>query len=82
MTYTLVVVNPSKNELWQIHKQNCADALKMKRQGHEVSNFEASSIQAAREFVIDAELREMGYEVNGPELRVMSCCPGWYNGCK
>lgn len=74
--YTIVSLNPSRDEYWQIHKLNCKDAMKCKTQGMSVWNVEAESPMVAAKRELDADngnLRdEMGYTET--DFREMPCC--------
>ncbi len=74
-TFTIATINPSTNELWQIHKAGCRDLSNGRTRNidfmHEVS---AETPELAEEYFFDGELLEMGYKPGDGSARIMPCC--------
>jgi hypothetical protein len=75
--FAIANINPSKNELWQIHKSGCADLApqkRFKRCIESIYEVQAVSPQVAEDEWLDAEMRGMGYQPGDGSVRIMPCC--------
>jgi len=74
-TFSVVAINPSTNEQWQMHKYNCKDAIKQAH-GHveDLYTINSENTSDAEKAFFDEELLEMGYKPGDGTLRIMPCC--------
>jgi hypothetical protein len=80
MKFTYLSYNPSKNYMWSLHAAGCAD-IKQELKGVRTDSgwpaemgatFEAKDLKEALDYVVDEELREMGWDNNA--VKVNPCC--------
>jgi excisionase family DNA binding protein len=80
MKYTYLVYNPSKEYQWSLHKADCTD-IKQELKGIRTDSgfpaqmgetFEATNLNEALDYIIDDDIKEMGYNHNA--VRVAPCC--------